>query len=227
MVFMVLAIEKNFMWCTVQNVEDFFVKFLAAIFLGNWRTKIGKIKFAKFSPHFRRSLAKFSPERRAGGKPAWQMDAEGLGRKLLLTHLVTPGFPPEKQTVSTVTASDQRGCVGQGKAFGWPPAICPPKRPRPFTHFRECREEHSMDQCRSRLKLWENFERRWSIPISGEIHMDQSLVHTFSWGNSYAPMVHKVLLKFPSYTENLVRAKIAPLQSPGLPLPLPQKIKVA
>ena len=40
-----------------------------------------------------------------------------------------------------------------------------------------------MDQYRSRLKLSENFERHWSILISGEIHMDQSLVHTFSWGN--------------------------------------------
>ena len=59
------------------------------------------------------------------------------------------------------------------------------------------REEHSMDQCRSRLKLSENFECHWSIRISGEIHMDQSLVHTFSWGNSYGPMVLKVLLKFP------------------------------
>ena len=40
-----------------------------------------------------------------------------------------------------------------------------------------------MDQCRSRLKLSENFERHWSIRISvGKIHMDQSLVHTFSWG---------------------------------------------
>ena len=54
-----------------------------------------------------------------------------------------------------------------------------------------------MDQCRSRLKLSENFERHWSILISGEIRMDQSLVHTFSWGNSYGPMVLKVLLKFP------------------------------
>ena len=62
--------------------------------------------------------------------------------------------------------------------------------------FREGREEHSMDQCLSRLKLSENFERHWSILISGEIHMDQSLVHTFSWGNSYGPMVLKVLLKF-------------------------------
>ena len=30
-----------------------------------------------------------------------------------------------------------------------------------------------------------------------KIHMDQSLGHTFSWGNSYGPMVLKVLLKFP------------------------------
>ena len=30
-----------------------------------------------------------------------------------------------------------------------------------------------------------------------KIHMDQSLAHTFSWGNSYGPMVLKVLLKFP------------------------------
>ena len=58
-------------------------------------------------------------------------------------------------------------------------------------------EEHSMDQYRSRLKLSENFERHWSIRISGEIHMDQSLVHTLSWGNLYGPMVLKVLLKFP------------------------------
>ena len=54
-----------------------------------------------------------------------------------------------------------------------------------------------MDQYRSRLKLSENFERHWSIRISGEKGMDQSLVHTFSWGNSYGPMVLKVLRKFP------------------------------
>ena len=62
---------------------------------------------------------------------------------------------------------------------------------------RNFREDHSMDQYRSVLKLSENFERHWSILISGEIHMDQSLVHTFSWGNSYGPMVLKFLLKFP------------------------------
>ena len=66
------------------------------------------------------------------------------------------------------------------------------------------REEHSMDQYRSRLKLSENFECHWSIRISGEIHMDQSLVHIFSWGNSYGPMVLKILLKFP-HTLVLVR----------------------
>ena len=61
------------------------------------------------------------------------------------------------------------------------------------SQFLTFQEEHSMDQYRSRLKLSENFERHWSIPISGEIHMDQSLVHTFSWGNSYGPMVLNVL----------------------------------
>ena len=55
------------------------------------------------------------------------------------------------------------------------------------------REEHSMDQYRSRPKLSENFEGHWSIPFPGEIHVDQSLVHTFSWGNSYGPMALKVL----------------------------------
>ena len=54
-----------------------------------------------------------------------------------------------------------------------------------------------MDQYRSRPKDSENFEGRWSIPFPGEIHMDRSLVHTFSWGNSYGPMVLKVLQKFP------------------------------
>ena len=53
-----------------------------------------------------------------------------------------------------------------------------------------------MDQCWSRLKLSENFKRHWSIRISGEIHIDQSLAHTFS-RNPYGPMVLKVLLKFP------------------------------
>ena len=33
------------------------------------------------------------------------MDAEGLGRKLLLDPPATPGEPHEKQTVGTVTAS--------------------------------------------------------------------------------------------------------------------------
>ena len=63
------------------------------------------------------------------------MDAEGLGRKLLLTPPATPGEPRGKQTVGTVTASlklltlqalssslnagtAERGCLGRGKAFG-------------------------------------------------------------------------------------------------------------
>ena len=74
------------------------------------------------------------------------------------------------------------------------------------------REEHSMDQYRSRPKLSENFEDHWSIPILGEIHMDQSLVHTFSWGNSYGPMVLKVLQKFPP-TLVLVHGWLFPVSS--------------
>ena len=54
-----------------------------------------------------------------------------------------------------------------------------------------------MDQYRSRPKLSENLEGHWSIPFPGEIRMDQSLVHTLSWGNSYGPMVLKVLQEFP------------------------------
>ena len=80
---------------------------------------------------------------------------------------------------------------------GWLPRTVLPLQVFMFASRSCYREEHSMDQCRSRLKLSENFERHWSIQISGEIHMDQSLVHTFSWGNSYGPMVLKVLLKFP------------------------------
>ena len=33
----------------------------------------------------------------------------------------------------------KRGCGLKGfwpKSFGWPPAVCPPKRPRPFAHYR-------------------------------------------------------------------------------------------
>ena len=72
----------------------------------------------------------------------------------------------------------------------------------------------SMDQYRSRLKLSENFERHWSILISGEIHMDQSLVHTFSWGNSYGPTGLKVLLKFPP-TLVLVDGWLFPAEDSG------------
>ena len=80
-----------------------------------------------------------------------QMDAEGLGRKLLLTPSGDPRRAPEKQTVGAVTKSRKmltlqvlssslsagtakRGCLGRGEAFGYPLAVCPPKRPRPFAH---------------------------------------------------------------------------------------------
>ena len=46
--------------------------------------------------------------------------------------------------------------------------------------------------------------------------MDQSLVHTFSWGNSYGPMVLKVLQKFPP-TLVLVHGWLFPVGSSELP----------
>ena len=84
------------------------------------------------------------------------------------------------------------------------PALCPGPTRHLFRLFFGCFQGPALGASvagradrKSRLKLSENFERHWSIRISGEIHMDQSLVHTFSWGNSYGPMVLKVLLKFP------------------------------
>ena len=64
-----------------------------------------------------------------------QMDAEGLGRKLLLTPSGDPCRTPEKQTVGTVTACQKMltlqalssslnagaakgGCLGRGEASG-------------------------------------------------------------------------------------------------------------
>ena len=61
-----------------------------------------------------------------------------------------------------------------------------------------CKEEHSVDQYRSRLKLSENFHRHWSIRISvGKFIWTNHWSIPFSGGNSYGPMVLKVLLKFP------------------------------
>ena len=81
-----------------------------------------------------------------------QMDAEGLGRRLLLTPSSDPRRAPEKQTVGTVTASQkmlslqafslpvlQRGAVwAEERLLG---AVCSPERPRPFTYHRECTPE--------------------------------------------------------------------------------------
>ena len=87
-----------------------------------------------------------------------QMDAEGLGGKLLLIRSGEPRRAPEKQTVSTVTASHKmltlqalssslnagtakKGCLGRGEASGCLLAVRPPKRPRPFAHYRYGRKE--------------------------------------------------------------------------------------
>ena len=81
------------------------------------------------------------------------MDAEGLGRKLLLTRPATLGEPCVKQTVGTVTAShkmltpqalsssllgwhcEERGSSSRGAVFESLPAVCPPEWPRPFARF--------------------------------------------------------------------------------------------
>ena len=90
------------------------------------------------------------------------MDTEGLGRKLLLTPSGDPRRAPEKGALGTVTASHQmltlqarsnslnariakRGCLGRGEAFGCPLAVCPPKRPRPFAHYRKTNKTHTQD----------------------------------------------------------------------------------
>ena len=84
---------------------------------------------------------------------AEQMDAEDLDRKLLLTPSGDPRRTPENQTVGPVAASRKmltlqalssflntstarRSCLGRGEAFGCPPAVRAPERPRPFTHYR-------------------------------------------------------------------------------------------
>ena len=98
------------------------------------------------------------------------MDPKGLGRKLLLTPSGDTLRTPEKQTVGTVTASHRKqkmltldalssslnagtaegGCLGRGEAFGCPPAVCPPKRPRPFTH---CKCQYQAPLCIEQLCL--------------------------------------------------------------------------
>ena len=66
---------------------------------------------------------------------------------------MTPAEPPKKQTMGTATVSHKmltlqalssslnastakRGCLGRREAFGCHPAVCPPKRPRPFAPYR-------------------------------------------------------------------------------------------
>ena len=75
------------------------------------------------------------------------MDAEGFGRKLLLTPPTTPGKPSEKQTVGIVAASHEmltfglshfRHCKerlpGSRKGLWLTFGSLSPKRPRPLTH---------------------------------------------------------------------------------------------
>ena len=83
--------------------------------------------------------------------------------------LATFGEPHEKQTVGTVTASHKmckpastfelsqastakRGCLGRGKAFGWPLAVCP------LTHYRFWRFPI--------LTLWRADTQIWECKVS-------------------------------------------------------------
>ena len=78
------------------------------------------------------------------------MDAEGLGRKLLLTPSGDPRRAPEKQIVgdsqnanpaSTFELSQCQHCKGglpgPRRGFWVPSSSLSPKRPRPFAHYRE------------------------------------------------------------------------------------------
>ena len=82
------------------------------------------------------------------------MDAEGLGRKLLLNPPGDPRKPGKADcgycdgiSQNTIPAStlkfelsqcwhSKERLLGPRKRFGSPPAVCPPERPRPFARYR-------------------------------------------------------------------------------------------
>ena len=64
------------------------------------------------------------------------MDAEDLGRKLLLTPLPAAGTHRMLSLQALSGSSHKEGLPGPRRGFGCPPAVCPPERPRPFTHYR-------------------------------------------------------------------------------------------
>ena len=68
-----VAAVKKTLFGTVWKMSRIFVNFIAAIFPGNWRTKICKNFRQKFRRIFRRSLTKISRELRSGG-----MRAQGI-----------------------------------------------------------------------------------------------------------------------------------------------------
>ena len=48
----------------------------------------------------------------------------------------------------------KKGCLGWGKAFGWPPAACLLKRPRPFTHYRKRQTYRELTLIFFSLQFW-------------------------------------------------------------------------
>ena len=80
-----------------------------------------------------------------------QMDAEGLGHKLLLTPSSDPRRAPtvtasyKMLTLQALSSSlnagtAKRDCLGRGEAFGCPPAVCPPNG-RVHLHILEIRNK--------------------------------------------------------------------------------------
>ena len=99
-----------------------------------------------------------------------------------------------RNLLNSISDSPQRGkdfCEFSGVSV--PRKESTKNQPKIRGKSEQFKEGCSMDQYLSRLKLSENCERPWSIRISpGPIIGPYEIL-----GNSYGPMVLKVLLKFP------------------------------
>ena len=69
-----------------------------------------------------------------------------------------------------------------------------PSSPR---KIKTCREEHSMDRCRSRPQLLEIFESHWSKWNAREIRVDKSLFCLVFKRYQHGPMTLKISREFP------------------------------
>ena len=72
------------------------------------------------------------------GSPPLAIPAEPLKSRPWVTVTASQIMPALQALSSSLNAGAAKGgCLGRGEAFGCPPAVCPPERPRPFT---ECRD---------------------------------------------------------------------------------------